>query len=211
MTTDIHNNATSLLFVKQNWNSFGTPLTEPYNYISSRSYRFGWRIREAVSNTLFGYTMVSRKNATLITKTVINAVSYKILETVSESDNFCPDCTYDDDVLSVPVQFSIGNGSVVNSKLPPSVKPLPTGFVQFRAYGRTGSVYAMCPAVKVDDWRGEFVCIGGMKNPDSPYLDDCNDFTNWNGLPNTAVQKVTPVDYAHSQRDLDSTIMIFYR
>nr|CAB3257380.1 intelectin-like protein [Phallusia mammillata] len=122
-----------------------------------------------------------------------------------------PDCTYDDDVLSVPVQFSIGNDSVVNSMLPPSVNPLPTGFVQLRAYGRTGSVYAMCPAVQVNDWRSEYVCIGGMKNPDSRYYDDCSDFTNWDGLPKTLLHETTPVDYAHFQRDLDSTIMIFYR
>nr|CAB3263235.1 uncharacterized protein LOC104266703 [Phallusia mammillata] len=131
----------------ENWNSSAAPTTEPYKITHSSHYYFGWRIREAVSNTLFGYTMIARKNGVLIPGKEIKAVMYKILEIISETDHFCPNCSYDD-VISVPVQFSIGNDLVVNSMLPPGVKPLPTGFVQFRAYGRAGSVYAMCPAVK---------------------------------------------------------------
>ncbi|XP_078485274.1 intelectin-1-like [Ciona intestinalis] len=150
--------------------------------------------------------MLSRTGGQLVTKVQVESTLKKILQpfkTYTWSDS----CASNH--LVVPVTYTIGK-SILNNFVPPSMQlATTTGFLQIRAESYTGTYYAMCPAVKLNSCDGQYVCIGGVKNGYSQ-TNDCNDLTDWNGLTNNPDYHISK-SFAHSSKDIESTIMIFYR
>nr|XP_026690544.1 uncharacterized protein LOC100185179 isoform X2 [Ciona intestinalis]XP_026690545.1 uncharacterized protein LOC100185179 isoform X2 [Ciona intestinalis]XP_026690546.1 uncharacterized protein LOC100185179 isoform X2 [Ciona intestinalis]XP_026690547.1 uncharacterized protein LOC100185179 isoform X2 [Ciona intestinalis] len=156
---------------------------------------------------MFCYTMLSRTGGRLVTKVQVESTLRKMLQPFKTYTWSAEPCASNH--LVVPVTYTIGESTLSNF-VPPFMKlATTTGFLQIRAESHTGTYYAMCPAVKLNNCDGQYVCIGGVKNGYSQ-TNDCNDLTDWNGLtynPDYHASK----NFAHSSKDIESTIMIFYR
>nr|XP_009859397.2 uncharacterized protein LOC100183495 isoform X2 [Ciona intestinalis] len=156
---------------------------------------------------MFGYTMLSRTAGRLVTKVQIESTLRKMLQPFKNYTWSAPCAT---NHLVVPVTYTIGESTLSNFVPTPMHSATTTGFLQIRAESYAGTYYAMCPAVKLNSCDGRFVCIGGVKDGNSIETDNCNDFTDWNGVFSNPWRH-TKEGYAHSTKDIRSTIMIFYR
>nr|XP_039255251.1 intelectin-1-like [Styela clava] len=95
--------------------------------------------------------------------------------------------------------------------IPPHYRPhVEPGFLQFRAYNLTGYPNALCPGVKVKSISPEFSCIGGLSNDATKY-GTCGDFAGWGGKLDDIIAQSSANGSAHSQNDISSSILIFYR
>ncbi|XP_078490982.1 LOW QUALITY PROTEIN: uncharacterized protein LOC108949836 [Ciona intestinalis] len=210
---------------KYDWASSTTITLSESTSTNSYSYLYSYTvsIKKYPKRIMFGYTMLSRTGGRLVTKVQMESTLRKMLQpfknyTWSDTqiiwyDNsslnlhFLVACSSSH--LVVPVTYTIGESTLTNF-VPPSMHfATTTGFLQIRAESYTGTYYAMCPAVKLNNCDGQYVCIGGVKNGYSQ-TNDCNDLTDWNGLT-TYPDYHTSKSYAHSTKDIESTIMIFYR
>ncbi|XP_078489396.1 uncharacterized protein LOC100179075 isoform X2 [Ciona intestinalis] len=155
---------------------------------------------------MVGYTMLSRTGGRLVTKVQMESALQKMLQPFKNYTWPAP-CAFNH--LVVPVTYTIGESTLSNFVPPSMHSATTTGFLQIRAESYDGTYYAMCPAVKLNNCDGQYICIGGVKNGYTQ-SNDCNDYTDWNGVTNSPDYH-TSKTYAHSTTDIESTIMIFYR
>ncbi|XP_078485276.1 uncharacterized protein LOC100183495 [Ciona intestinalis] len=158
---------------------------------------------QRILSTIF---LISRTGGRLVTKIQMESTLRKMLQPFK---NYTWPIPCASNHLVVPVTYTIGESTLSNF-VPPSMHlATTTGFLQIRAESHTGTYYAMCPAVKLNNCDGQYVCIGGVKNGYTQ-TNDCNDLTDWNGLTNNPDYHISK-SFAHSSKDIESTIMIFYR
>nr|XP_026693525.1 uncharacterized protein LOC108950076 [Ciona intestinalis] len=199
-----------VVFVVNNtkdWDSSTTFTLSERTYLYSTYYYHDVYINNYPRRVMFGYTMLSRTAGRLVTKVQMESTLTKMLQPFK---NYTWPAPCASNHLVVPVTYTIGE-STLNNFVPPVMhSATTTGFLQIRAESETGTYYAMCPAVKLNTCDGRFVCIGGVKNGYSQPTDDCNDLTDWNGFTNK-LDYNTSKNYAHSTKDIESTVMIFQR
>nr|XP_039258560.1 intelectin-1-like [Styela clava] len=162
------------------------------------------------SNILMGYmllTSIPEKNITLLQ---LNEVANNILETVSNLRSLFNEKS-ENSGLVTPVIFDKGNTSEILQMIPPnyrnSVEP---GYLQFRAYNSTGYPNALCPGIKMISYYSQQLCIGGVSEDVSQY-GTCGDFAGWAGKKTDVIYSDVAIGNAHSQKDISSAILIFYR
>nr|XP_018669230.1 intelectin-1-like [Ciona intestinalis] len=190
----------------KDWASSTTFTLSESTNLYSNYYYYHVFINNYPRRIMFGYTMLSRTGGRLVTKVQMELTLRKMLQPFK---NYTWSVPCSSSHLVVPVTYTIGE-STLNNFVPPSMHfATATGFLQIRAQSYDGTYYAMCPAVKLNNCDGQYVCIGGVKNGYSR-TNDCNDLTDWNGLV-TSPDYHTSNNLAHSTKDIESTIMIFYR
>ncbi|XP_078491013.1 uncharacterized protein LOC104266703 [Ciona intestinalis] len=192
---------------KKDWASSTTFTLSESTTLRTYYYNYYTYINNYPRRVMFGYTMLSRTAGRLVTKVQMESTLRKMLQPFK---NYTWSVPCASNHLVVPVTYTIGESTLSNFVPPSMHSATTTGFLQIRAESETGTYYAMCPAVKLYNCDGRYVCIGGVQNGYSQQTKDCNDLTEWNG-------KVSNTDYhnsknfAHSTKDILSTIMIFYR
>nr|XP_026696034.1 uncharacterized protein LOC100183062 isoform X2 [Ciona intestinalis] len=205
-------------FVVNNTKEWGS---SPFTFTESRhiqwvdrfySHNYKFSLNNYPMQVVFGYIMLSRTWGRLVTKPQIESTLTKIFPTFQNYTWAAPCATSH---LAVPVTYTIGK-SYLSNFVPPSMhSATTTGFLQIRAEAYDGTYYAMCPAVKLYNCIGHYVCIGGVKNGYNQTY-DCSDFPDWEGTERHAGTSnipdfLTSKNYGHSTKDIESTIMIFYR
>nr|CAB3262804.1 uncharacterized protein LOC100183495 [Phallusia mammillata] len=191
------------------WGYCETPTWVDDDQTSVMNYGYYMYLFGFPSNGLFAYTMLSKSNGQPVTDTELRKTLNATLNIISGFHDIYADCKTSGESLVVPITFTVGNSATVSDMTPPKVKGATNpGFIQFYAKGKSGSVYAICPGLMVDDCSAEFVCVGGASN--HAHAADCNDFLSWGGYDGKTIGN-QPANYSHSEKDIKSTIMIFYR
>nr|XP_018670982.1 uncharacterized protein LOC100182049 isoform X2 [Ciona intestinalis] len=190
----------------KDWFSSTTFYLSDRSIKSYRSFRYDCYIFNYARRVMFGYTMLSRSMGLLVTQPQMETALRKILQPFK---NYTWPGQCESNHLVVPVTYTTGESNLSNFVPPYMHSATTTGFLQIRAESYDGTYFAMCPAVRLNNCDGQFVCIGGVKNGYST-SNACNDLTDWNGIANNPDNHISK-KYAHSKADIKSTIMIFYR
>nr|XP_039258423.1 uncharacterized protein LOC120334970 [Styela clava] len=198
-----------VIFNEKNWIS-NKPTTFENTYIKPR-YEASYRVSGSPSNFIMGYMLLTRTAGNNITLDQLDEVSNVILRTVSEIPNLFNTENKEQDGLVVPIEFDKGSTAIILKSIPENFKPfVEPGFLQFRAYNKNGYPNAMCPGVKVTSSDPEYVCIGGLSSELGEH-GRCGDFAGWAGNGKYVIDDDVPSGLAHSQKDISSAILIFYR
>nr|XP_039258436.1 uncharacterized protein LOC120334985 isoform X2 [Styela clava] len=189
-----------------------TSFERTYHYALSgatwRANRF--RVNGSPSNIVMGYLLLTRTKGRKITLSQADGVADEIIRAFISTHNPFQEIP-DGEGLVAPVTFDKGSTNAILETIPPNFRSkVEAGYLEFRAYNVTGYPNAMCPGIKVKSFWPEFVCIGGI----SEQIEDdgtCGDFAGWAGKSKDVVNREYASGNAHSQKDISSTILIFYR
>ncbi|XP_077975544.1 uncharacterized protein LOC120333114 [Styela clava] len=181
--------------------------TSSYNSGIYRRNRF--QIDGSPSNIIMGYLLLTRQNGSNVTTTQSDAVASIILDAIMSVDDLFNE--YRENSLLVPITIDKGSNNQIMEMIPPIYRAhVEPGFLQFRAYNLTGYPNALCPGVKVKSISPEYSCIGGLSN-DATKFGTCGDFAGWGGKLDDFINQSSANGFAHSQNDISSSILIFYR
>ncbi|XP_077970970.1 uncharacterized protein LOC144411676 [Styela clava] len=163
------------------------------------------------SNVVICYLLLARKNGQKIEKSHLDDLSNYILDIfITLKDLFTPNKAVQNG-LTAPITFDKGNDTDIMNMIPPNVKEfVEPGYLQFRAYAENGYPNAMCLGVRMKVNSPEHICIGGLAN-NLHKFGTCSDFTGWAGKSSDTIDNDEATGHAHSQEDISSSILIFYR
>nr|XP_039251235.1 uncharacterized protein LOC120328764 isoform X3 [Styela clava] len=163
------------------------------------------------ANVVIGYLLLTRKKGKKIEKSHLDDLSTYILDIFMPlEDLFGPRKAVQDGLLA-PITFDKGSDTDIMNMIPPNFKKyVEPGYLQFRAYADNGYPNAMCPGVRMKVNSPQHICIGGLANSLNKF-GTCSDFTGWAGKSGDTIDNDDATGHAHSQDDISSSILIFYR
>ncbi|XP_077974219.1 uncharacterized protein LOC120347606 isoform X1 [Styela clava] len=192
------------------WRSVEPSLFKRTYYYINSAYRYNrFQIDGSPSNIIMGYLLLSRQNGSNVTTSQSDAVASIVLDAIISLDDLFNE--YPEDSLLVPISIDKGSNDQIMTMIPPVYRDhIEPGYLQFRAYNSTGYPNAFCPGVKVKSISPEYFCIGGLSNDATKY-GTCGDFAGWGGKLDDVIAQSSANGSAHSQKDISSSILIFYR
>ncbi|XP_077970711.1 uncharacterized protein LOC120328764 isoform X2 [Styela clava] len=163
------------------------------------------------ANVVIGYLLLTRKNGKKIEKSHLDDLSTYILDIFMPlEDLFGPRKAVQDGLLA-PITFDKGSDTDIMNMIPPNFKKyVEPGYLQFRAYADNGYPNAICPGDRMKVNSPQHICIGGLANSLNKF-GTCSDFTGWAGKSGDTIDNDDATGHAHSQDDISSSILIFYR
>nr|XP_039258514.1 uncharacterized protein LOC120335080 [Styela clava] len=177
------------------------------HYSSSTVRRNQFQVDGSPSNIVMGYMLLTRNKGEKITVSQADGVADNIIQAVASIHNLFQES----EGLVAPVTFDKGSTNAILKTIPTNFRStVEAGYLEFRAYNLTGYPNAMCPGIKVKSFHPEFVCLGGISG-DIGDDGTCGDFAGWAGKNDDVINRDYASGNSHSQKDISSTILIFYR